>query len=77
MQVWVEAVRVLCVHFGNEVFIRGNFDQCPFALAALVRGMEGWLTEIMDPERRQLTPHEIRLLKFLVEGHNYKPWPRN
>jgi DNA-binding CsgD family transcriptional regulator len=30
--------------------------------------------EIRPPEEAsyQLTPHEIRLLKLLVEGHNYK-----
>ncbi len=30
--------------------------------------------EIRPPERAdyQLTPHETRLLKLLVEGHNYK-----
>src|ERR1035441_3526044 len=50
VQVWVEAVRLFCVHDDNEVFIRRNCDQCPFALAAMVRGMEGWLTDIMDPE---------------------------
>jgi uroporphyrinogen decarboxylase len=26
VQVWVEAARLLCAHFGNEVFIRGNCD---------------------------------------------------
>src|ERR1017187_1973058 len=50
VQVWVEAVRLFCVHDDNEVFIRRNCDQCPFALAAMVRGMEGWRTDIMDPE---------------------------
>ncbi len=30
--------------------------------------------EIRPPDRAdyQLTPHEIRILKLLVEGHNYK-----
>jgi DNA-binding NarL/FixJ family response regulator len=30
--------------------------------------------QIRPPERAdyQLTPHELRLLKLLVEGHNYK-----
>src|ERR1017187_3879857 len=65
VQVWVEAVRLLCAHFGNEVFIRGNCDQCPFALAALVRGMEGWLTDIMDPE---LEPFAHRLLDYCTEA---------
>src|ERR1039457_5139287 len=65
VQVWVEAVRLLCAHFGNEVFIRGNCDQCPFALAALVRGMEGWITDIMHPE---LEPFAHRLQDYCTEA---------
>ena len=65
VQVWVEAVRLLCAHFGDEVYIRGNCDQCPFALAALMRGMEGWLTDIMDPE---LEPPAHRLLEYCMEA---------
>src|ERR1017187_342914 len=65
VQVWVEAVRLLCAHFGNEVFIRGNCDQCPFALAALVRGMEGGPTDIMDPE---LEPFAHHLLDYCTEA---------
>src|ERR1039458_2453790 len=68
VQVWVEAVRLLCAHFGNEVFIRGNCDQCPFALAALVRGMEGWLTDIMDPE---LEPLARGLLDYCTEATSH------
>jgi uroporphyrinogen decarboxylase len=69
VQVWVEAARLLCAHFGNEVFIRGNCDQCPFALATLVRGMEGWLTDIMDPE---LEPLAHRLLDYCRELQTHK-----
>jgi uroporphyrinogen decarboxylase len=65
VQVWMEAVRLLCVHFGDEVFIRGNCDQCPFALATLLRGMEGWLTDIMDPE---LEPLAHRLLDYCAKA---------
>jgi hypothetical protein len=69
VQVWVEAARLLCAHFGNEVFIRGNCDQCPFALATLVRGMEGWLTDIMDPE---LEPLAHRLLDYCRDLQTHK-----
>ncbi len=51
IQVWLEAVRLLKRHFGGEVWIRGNCDQAPFALAALMRGMEAWLLDLMDPDR--------------------------
>ena len=48
IQVWLEAVRLLKRHFGDEVFIRGNCDQCPFSLAGMVLGAEAWMTAIMD-----------------------------
>lgn len=50
LQVWLEGVRLMANYFRGEVYLRGNCDQCPFALAALVRGMEGWLTDLMEPE---------------------------
>ena len=65
VQVWCEGVRLLCEYFGEEVFIRGNCDQCPFALATLVRGMEGWLIDIMDPE---LESRAHRLLDYCTEA---------
>jgi MtaA/CmuA family methyltransferase len=53
VQVWLEGVRLLKRHFGDEVFIRGNCDQCPFTLASLVRGMDGWLMDLLDPEKEK------------------------
>ncbi len=53
VQVWLEAVRLLKAHFGNEILIRGNCDQCPFTLASMVRGSEAWLTELLDPDQRE------------------------
>ncbi len=50
VQVWLEAVRLIKRHFGNEIYVRGNCDQCPFSLAALVRGASGWMMDLMDPE---------------------------
>ena len=40
----------------------------------VARRVIGLFREIRPPERAnyQLTPHEIRLLKLFVEGHNYK-----
>ena len=47
--VWLEACRLLVSHFNGDVAIRGNCDQCPFTLAALVRGMDAWMAELLDP----------------------------
>jgi len=53
VQVWLEGVRILKRHFGDEVFIRGNCDQCPFTLASLIRGMDGWMMDLLDPEKEE------------------------
>jgi uroporphyrinogen decarboxylase len=50
VQVWLEAVRLVKQHFGEEIYVRGNCDQCPFALASLMRGASGWMMDLMDPE---------------------------
>jgi uroporphyrinogen decarboxylase len=52
IQVWLEAVRLLKRHFHDEVYIRGNCDQCPFSLAAAMRGSADWMIEILDPENQ-------------------------
>ncbi len=48
-QVWIEAVRQLRRYFGDEILVRGNCDQCPFALASMVAGAEPWMLALMDP----------------------------
>ncbi len=53
VQVWLQAVKLLRSHFGNEILIRGNCDQCPFTLASMLRGSEAWLVELLDPEQRE------------------------
>lgn len=53
IQVWLEAVRLLKQHFGDEIYIRGNCDQCPFALAAAMRGGSDWMMDIMEPENEE------------------------
>jgi uroporphyrinogen decarboxylase len=53
VQVWLEGVRLLKRHFGDEVFIRGNCDQCPFTLASLIRGMDAWMMDLLDPEKEE------------------------
>jgi uroporphyrinogen decarboxylase len=43
---WLEAVRLIKSHFGDEVYVRGNCDQAPFSLAGLLRGLENWMTDL-------------------------------
>jgi uroporphyrinogen decarboxylase len=56
--VWLEACRILVHHFRGEIAVRGNCDQSPYTLAALVRGMDAWMTELLDPECEE----DLRLL---------------
>lgn len=53
VQVWLEGVRLLSKHFGSEIYLRGNCDQCPFTLAGLVRGMDNWMTDLLDPDNEE------------------------
>lgn len=62
--VWLEAVRLLKHHFGDEIYIRGNCDQCPFTLASLIRGIDDWLVDLMDQQNQ---PMILRLLEFCTE----------
>jgi len=52
VQVWLEATRLLKREIGDEIYVRGNCDQCPFSLAAAVRGLQDWLIELTDASRR-------------------------
>ena len=48
---WLEAVRILKQRFGDSIFIRGNCDQAPFSLACMIRGMDGFMVDlVMSPE---------------------------
>jgi len=49
IQIWLEAVRLLADHFGDEICVRGNCDQGPFSLACMMRGMQNWMMDLMDP----------------------------
>ena len=49
IQIWLEAVGLLKQHFGDEICIRGNCDQAPFSLACMMRGMQNWMLDLMDP----------------------------
>jgi uroporphyrinogen decarboxylase len=54
VQILLEAVRLLVRHFNGEILIRGNCDQCPFTLAAYLRGMDEWLMEIAGGGNEEL-----------------------
>lgn len=71
VQIWLEAVRVLKRHLGDEIYIRGNCDQCPFSLAALIRGAGDWMMDLMDPENessvRALLEYATRVTVRFIE----------
>ena len=64
LQNWLEAVRLLRQYFGNEVLIRGNCDQAPFSLAALVRGTDHLMLDIMMEEPQLI----VELLEYCTEA---------
>jgi MtaA/CmuA family methyltransferase len=60
VQVWLEAVRLLSRHFRDEIFIRGNCDQCAFSLASMMRTPGEWMLDLMDEDNH---PRAHRLLE--------------
>jgi uroporphyrinogen decarboxylase len=66
VQIWLEAVRRLVGHFGQEVFIRGNCDQAPFSLASMMRGAAEWMMDLTDPDN---FGNATRLLDYCAEAH--------
>lgn len=65
VRTWLEAASILQRHFGREVFIRGNADQCPFSLAGLLRGPVEWMMDLKDPKRDE---DARRLLDYCAEA---------
>jgi uroporphyrinogen decarboxylase len=65
VQVWLEAVRLLKQEFDGEIFIRGNCDQAPFSLASHMRGAEGWMLDLMEPDKEAAA---FRLLDYCYEA---------
>ncbi len=53
VRVWLEAVERLHRHFGDEILIRGNCDQCAFSLASMVRGLVNWMLDLSYPENSE------------------------
>jgi uroporphyrinogen decarboxylase len=64
VRVLLEAVSLLREHFGDEIMIRGNADQCPFSLASMIRGAENWMMDLMDEEHHDLV---FRLLDYCLD----------
>jgi uroporphyrinogen decarboxylase len=65
IQIWLEAVRLLQQHFGDEVCIRGNCDQAPFSLASMMRTPQAWMMDLLDEQNRD---HVLQLLQYCSEA---------
>jgi uroporphyrinogen decarboxylase len=61
VQVWLEATRLLVRHFSSEICVRGNCDQCPFDLAALMLGIDDWMLALTEASQH---PRIHRLLEY-------------
>jgi uroporphyrinogen decarboxylase len=66
VQVWLEAVRLVVAHFGDEVLVRGNCDQAAFSLASMMRGPVEWMMDLTDPDHHQ---GARKLLDHCCEAH--------
>jgi MtaA/CmuA family methyltransferase len=53
VRVWLDAVRRLKSHFGDEVYVRGNCDQAAFSLASMMRGPAEWMMDLVDASSRE------------------------
>lgn len=67
VQIWLEAVSLLKAHFGDEVAIRGNCDQCPFSLAGLMRGPIEWMTDLLDETNRSRVDRLLEYCRGITE----------
>ena len=65
VQTWLEAIRLLRNHFGDELMIRGNCDQCPFSLASMMRTPAEWMMDLVDEENHPLV---FQLLEYCTEA---------
>jgi len=58
----LETVKILKNYFKNEVYVRGNCDQCPFSLATMVRTPINLMMDLMLDEENATS-----LLKYCTE----------
>jgi len=65
VQIWLEATRLLCDYFGDEILIRGNCDQCPFSLASMMRTPMEWMMDLLDADNQDSV---FGLLEFCTEA---------
>lgn len=64
VSVWLEAVRLLRRHFGDEIMVRGNCDQAPFSLASMMRSPALWMMDLVEERNAPLV---FRLLDFCLD----------
>ena len=64
VQIWLEAVRLLKQHFGDEICIRGNCDQAPFSLACMMREPQNWMMDLLDADNQH---NVVALLEYCTE----------
>jgi len=55
----LETVKILKNYFKNEVYVRGNCDQCPFSLATMVRTPANFMLDLMLDEE-----NAVELLEY-------------
>ena len=65
IQIWLESVRLLKQHFGDEICIRGNCDQAPFSLASMMRTPQTWMMDLVDGDNRE---NVKKLLEYCVDA---------
>lgn len=65
IQIWLEAVRLLAQHFGDEICIRGNCDQAAFSLASMIRGPQDWMMDLLDETNRE---YILKLLDYCTDA---------
>ncbi len=64
VQIWLEAVRLIKTEVGDEVSVRGNCDQAPFSLAAMMRGLERWMIDLATGNEQLV----IQLLDYCADA---------
>ena len=51
IQIYLEAIRLIRLETGGQLFLRGNADQGPFSLAAAVYGLTNMMLDMTCPEK--------------------------
>jgi uroporphyrinogen decarboxylase len=64
VNIWLEACQRLSKQLKGQVFLRGNCDQAPFSLAAMVRRIENWMIDIFSAENEK---YVFELLEYCTD----------